>query len=278
MFRPWERPRQKTSPRVEAPTVDGLGLSVVVLVELVPFAVLLASTAAYTAAVLGCFIAVPQIVLLARTRDSAGLSIRSWEVGSLSATAWFAYGVRTDQPAQILANTCALAGGLLVLWLALQPGQRRRSELRAFGLVLALVALAVVTVPLPWLTAPLAATGMASRIPQLRLTASTWWHRRSSAVSAGTWVITIGVASLWLADGLLIRDVAVAGSAGLSITTAGLILLAETSSRPDWFTRSRATAAPSAVHPSPLDVRERAVSSLPRQSVREPVAGELATV
>jgi uncharacterized protein with PQ loop repeat len=197
--------------------------------------VLLASTAAYTAAVLGCFIAIPQIALLVRTRDSAGLSVRSWEIGSLSATAWFAYGVRVDQPAQILANSCALVGGLLVLWFALEPGSRRRNELRGFAVVCGLVAVAVVAAPLPWLTIPLAATGIASRLPQVRTTASTWWHRRTSAVSTATWAMTGLVATLWLVDGLIIGDAAIAGSAGLSAVSAGLILLAETTSRPAWL-------------------------------------------
>ena len=65
---------------------------------------------------------------------------------------------------------------------------------------------------------------------------------------------------------------------GLSPALAGLILLPETSSRPDWFSRPRTTATPSAVQPSPVDVREHVVRSLPRQPVPEPVAGELAIV
>jgi uncharacterized protein with PQ loop repeat len=241
--------------------------------------VLLASTVAYTAAIVGCFIAVPQIVLLARTRDAAGLSIRSWEVGSLSATAWFAYGLRTDQPAQILANACALVGGLLVLWLALEPGARRRCELRGFALVASIVALAVVTVPLPWLTVPLAATGIASRIPQMRTTAATWWHGRRSAVSATTWVLTMCVASLWLVNGLMIHDLAVAGSAALSMLTAGLILLAESSQRPAWLGSAGAEVA---VDELLVDTSDGQVSVVlePRaeRPVLEPITGPLATV
>ena len=230
---------------------------------------MLASTAAYTAAVLGCFIAVPQILLLARTRDATGLSVRSWELGSLSATAWFAYGVRTDQPAQILANTCALVGGALVLWFALEPGSRRRQELQAFSLVAGLVAVAVVSVPLPWLTAPLAATGIASRIPQLRTTAATWWTRGSSAVSVGTWAITIFVASLWLLDGVLTHDPAIAGSAALSVATSGLILLAETSSRPEWLgTASRIGAADRAI--AALEATPTAMPREPRPELAAP--------
>jgi uncharacterized protein with PQ loop repeat len=240
--------------------------------------VLLASTAAYTAAVLGCFIAAPQIVTLARTREVAGLSVRSWEIGSLSATAWFAYGLRVSDPAQVLANTCALAGGLIVMWLVLEPGRRRRSELRAFGLVAGLVALAVVTMPLPWLTAPLAATGVASRIPQMRVTASTWWNRRTSGVSAGTWVITVCVASLWLFYGVVIHDLAVAGSAALSVSTAGLILLAETSCRPQWL-GSRQLALAGAEDGGAVVVADvvPAAARLDRP-VLEPLTGELATV
>jgi uncharacterized protein with PQ loop repeat len=242
--------------------------------------VLLASAAAYTAAVLGCFIAIPQITLLARTRDAAGLSVRSWEIGSLSAAAWFAYGVRVDQPAQILANSCALLGGLFVLWLALGPGARRRRELRGFGVVVAVVAVAVMTVPLPWLTGPLAATGIVSRIPQIRTTASTWWNRRSSAVSVATWAMTVVVATLWLVDGVIIGDAAIAGSAALSAASAGLILLAETSSRPvSWSRRVDATGIDD-VAVLPVDASRSSVPDAHRHNlpVHEPVGGTLVTV
>jgi uncharacterized protein with PQ loop repeat len=242
--------------------------------------VLLASAAAYTAAVLGCFIAIPQIALLARTRDAAGLSVRSWEIGSLSAAAWFAYGVRVDQPAQILANSCALLGGLFVLWLALEPGARRRNELRGFAVVVAIVAVAVVTVPLPWLTAPLAATGIVSRIPQIRTTASTWWNRRSSAVSVATWAMTVVVATLWLVDGVIIGDAAIAGSAALSAASAGLILFAETSSRPvSWSRRVDATGIGD-VAVLPVDASRPGVQDAHRHNlpVHEPVGGTLVTV
>ncbi|HET8616295.1 MAG TPA: hypothetical protein VFL94_12280 [Actinomycetales bacterium] len=238
---------------------------------------LLASSAAYTAAVLGCFIAVPQIVLLARTRDAGGLSVRSWEIGSLSATAWLAYGLRVDDPPQILANTCALAGGLVVMWLALEPGGRRRRELRAFGVVAGLVGLAVVTVPLPWLTAPLAATGIASRLPQLRVTAATWWNRRSSSVAVGTWVMTVSVASLWLFYGVAIHDLAIAGSATLSVSTAALILAAETSARPAWLGGS-SDRLPASVA-DVVDVQETAALELRgERPVMELVTGELVTL
>jgi uncharacterized protein with PQ loop repeat len=239
--------------------------------------VLLASTAAYTAAVLGCFISIPQIVLLARTRDATGLSVRSWEIGSLSAAAWFAYGVRVDQPAQILANSCALLGGLFVLWLALDPGARRRSELRGFAVVAGIVAVAVVTVPLPWLTGPLAATGIVSRIPQVRTTASTWWNRRSSGVSVATWAVTVVVALLWLVDGVIIGDAAITGSAALSAASAGLILLAETSSRPaSWSRRVDGVGTGEAGAP----VSGAVVPGTHRHDrpVREPVSGALAAV
>jgi uncharacterized protein with PQ loop repeat len=242
--------------------------------------VLLASAAAYTAAVLGCFIAIPQIALLARTRDAAGLSVRSWEIGSLSAAAWFAYGMRVDQPAQILANSCALLGGLFVLWLALEPGARRRRELSGFAVVVAVVAVAVVIVPLPWLTGPLAATGIVSRIPQIRTTASTWWNRRNSAVSIATWAVTVVVATLWLVDGVIIGDAAIAGSAALSAASAGLILVAETSSRPaSWGRRAGATVVDGGPSPA-ADVHRPVVLECSRLEPRtvEPTAGALLTV
>src|SRR4051812_50122887 len=82
---------------------------------------------AYTAAALGCLIAVPQIARLVRTREIAGISAGSWEVNTLSAVAWLAYGMRTLQGAQVIANACSLLGGVAVLWLLVGPGGGPRS-------------------------------------------------------------------------------------------------------------------------------------------------------
>ena len=146
-----------------------------------------ATSAGYAAAAIGCLIAVPQIVRLVRTRETAGLSIGSWAVNTLAAVAWLAYGIRTQQGAQVLANACVLAGGVVVLWLVLAADVNRLVRLTRLGLAGSAVAGSVLLLPMAWLILPLAATGLIARIPQLVATASTWWHRRPSGVAASAW-------------------------------------------------------------------------------------------
>ena len=191
-----------------------------------------ATSAAYTAAVLGCLIAVPQIVRLVRTRETAGLSVGAWEVNTLSAVAWLAYGLRSLEGAQMLANGCAMVGGLMVLWLILTAGEERRSCLTRLGVAGSAVAGAVLLLPGAWLTLPLAATGLISRIPQMRATASTWWNRRPSGVAASTWVLSVLCTGLWLCTGVLTGDAAIAWSSAIACATAALILAAESWPRP----------------------------------------------
>jgi hypothetical protein len=119
-----------------------------------------------------------------------------------------------------------------VLWLVLAPGARRRGRLGRIALAGTAVAGAVLLLPMAWLTLPLAATGLLSRVPQLRATASTWWHRRASGVSAQAWAMSVGCTALWLCTGLLTGQRAVVWSSAVACGTAALILAAECWPRP----------------------------------------------
>jgi len=191
-----------------------------------------ATSASYAAAAIGCLIAVPQIVRLVRTRETAGLSIGSWAVSTLAAVAWLAYGIRTQQGAQVLANACVLAGGVVVLWLVLAADVNRLVRLTRLGLAGSAVAGSVLLLPMAWLILPLAATGLIARIPQLVATASTWWHRRPSGVAASAWGMSVACTGLWLCTGVLTGDAAVAWSSAIACVTAALILAAEAWPRP----------------------------------------------
>jgi MtN3 and saliva related transmembrane protein len=192
----------------------------------------LATSVSYTAAAVGCVIAVPQVVRLVRTRETAGVSVGSWEVNTLSAMAWLSYGVRTQQGPHVGANLCTLLGGLAVLWLVLEPGAQRRSGLTRFSASAGVVGAAVLLLPSAWLTLPLAATGLFSRVPQMRATAVTWWSRRPSGVAASAWALAVVCSGLWLCAGLLTGQAAVVWSSAIACATAALILAAETWPRP----------------------------------------------
>lgn len=196
-----------------------------------------ATPASYAAAALSCTIAVPQIARLVRTRQTDGVSAVSWEVNTISAVAWLTYGLRTVQGAQVLANGCAVLGGLAVLWLVLPAGSDRQRRLSRFAAAAALVGAAVLLLPMTWLTLPLAATGLLARVPQLRASASTWWNRRPSGVAASAWALSVTCTALWCLTGLVTGQVAVAWSSAIACAAAALILSAECWPRPGgWAT------------------------------------------
>ena len=192
----------------------------------------IATSASYTAAALGCVLAIPQILRLIRTRETAGVSVGSWEVNTLAAVAWLAYGVRTLQGAQVVANACALVGGVAVLWLVLAAGDQRRARLTWFALGATAVSGAVLLLPMAWLTLPLAATGLLARIPQMRATAITWWNRSASGVAASAWALSVGCTALWMLAGALTDQAAVVWSSGSACATAALLLAPECWPRP----------------------------------------------
>ena len=192
----------------------------------------IATSASYIAAALSCVVAIPQIVRLVRTRETAGVSVGSWEVNTMSAVAWLTYGLRTLQGAQVVANACALVGGVAVLWLVLAAGEERRGRLTRFAVGATAVSGAVFLLPMVWLTLPLAATGLMSRVPQLRATAITWWNRRASGVAASAWAMSVACTALWMLAGALTGQAAVVWSSAIACATAALILAAECWPRP----------------------------------------------
>lgn len=191
-----------------------------------------ATSASYAAAALGCFSALPQILRLLRTRHTAGVSVGSWEVNSLSAVAWLAYGFRTLQGAQVVANAFSLLSGIAVLWLVLSAGAQRRGRLARFTLGATAITGAVLLLPMPWLTLPLSASGLIARVPQMRATAITWWNRHPSGVAASAWAMSVICTGLWLLAGALTGQSAVMWSSAIACLTAALILAAESWPRP----------------------------------------------
>jgi uncharacterized protein with PQ loop repeat len=192
---------------------------------------LAAQSVSYLAAVIGCFVALPQVVRLVRTRATQGVSARSWQVAALSNASWLVYGVRAHQPAQLVSNGIGGVGGALVLWFVLSSVQRRRM-LPWFGALVALTVLAGFVAPLAWLTLPLSVSGLVARVPQMRTTWRTWWHGSPSGISLVSWWLSVTAAGLWTVAGLLLHDVAIICSAGAACLTAGLVLAAEALPRP----------------------------------------------
>lgn len=62
----------------------------------------------WTAALVGIVLGLPQLVRLARTRSTAGLSLLGWQAILVLNIIWGVHGIRIAQPNMILTNLCGL--------------------------------------------------------------------------------------------------------------------------------------------------------------------------
>jgi len=185
----------------------------------------LAELAGYLGSALGVAMVVPQIVRTYRFRSMAGVSAMSWALTALSCCTWLLYGVRTGELPQIPGNVL-LVGGAVVVVLAVPSAATptaRAARLAAGGLALALAAAVLPAVVLGLIGFAL---GVVSGLPQLARSL-----RRSSAVSAVsplTWALRVASQACWLSYALVLHDVVVAVSASVLVTSALVVLAAET--------------------------------------------------
>lgn len=121
------------------------------------------------AAIVGMVCSVPQIWRLARSPHAAGVSYSSSVLGALSSATWLAYGALLADSAQLLANSVALVGAVVILVLLV-----RRSSVAVFpGVCAAMAWLAAVSVVyalggVSALGMCGTAIGLVCRAPQLR--------------------------------------------------------------------------------------------------------------
>jgi uncharacterized protein with PQ loop repeat len=189
----------------------------------------LALALAYTGAVLGVVMVVPQILRTLTHPTLGGVSPMAWSMTVLGCSMWLTYGIRTMTVPQIPGNVLLVSGAVAVVLLVPSPASRRRRAATLGAVWAGFVAVALV-VP-PHLVGYIAVTiGFVSAWPQVYDSVVTWRAGVRSGVSITTWSIKAVSQTCWLSYALLATDVPVMISAtvalGTSLTLVGLEYLA----------------------------------------------------
>jgi uncharacterized protein with PQ loop repeat len=189
----------------------------------------LALALAYTGAVLGVVMVVPQILRTLAHPTLGGVSPMAWSMTVLGCSMWLTYGIRTMTVPQIPGNVLLVSGAVAVVLLVPSPASRRRRAATLGAVWAGFVAVALV-VP-PHLVGYIAVTiGFVSAWPQVYDSVVTWRAGVRSGVSITTWSIKAVSQTCWLSYALLATDVPVMISAtvalGTSLTLVGLEYLA----------------------------------------------------
>jgi uncharacterized protein with PQ loop repeat len=195
--------------------------------------------------VLGLVRALPQLRRLLRARHAHGVSVDTAATSSVVSAGWSAYGALTGQAAVALASGASAVMFALVTMAALRFG-RRLGELRT-TLIWLIVLVVVGTVGrAAGLGLVLPVSVLVANVPQLVVA---WRERDLSALSLGTWVLSVAEAVVWGTYGLVAHDrsILVYGTLHL-VTSGGIVALRMAKSRrappPDRREPTRSVASP----------------------------------
>ena len=158
----------------------------------------------WTATIVGTFLATPQLVRLARTRNVEGLSLLGWQTALVLNIAWAMHGINIGQLPQILSSFLALFTTIPILVL-----MARVLERQVLATMLPSFAVAATMIAIDGFLGS-AAYGIAAIFPGIAITAAQSVElvrsehvRGVSPVSMALGVVNL---TLWFAWALLVRD------------------------------------------------------------------------
>lgn len=190
---------------------------------------------------IGLVRALPQLLRLLRARDAHGVSVDTAATSSVVSFAWATYGLLTGQGAVASASGASAISFALVTVAALHFGRSPR-ELRAAPAWLAVLAAAGALGGARGLGVLLPVSVLVANVPQLLVA---WRERDLSALSLGTWLLSVLEAVVWGTYGLLTGDRAILTYGTLHLLTSGGIValrLAKPGPAPEGRPRSDSTA------------------------------------
>lgn len=233
---------------------------------------MLTSIVAVAACLAACTFLAPQVLRLARTGDTAGLSATMAALGALSCVAWLVYGVAVGAWPLVLTGGLAGAeyiGFCLLLWRARHPlGRAMALTVGAAALLVAAMAIGAQTGAGMWtgLGAALNLAVIAQYGPAV-LEA----HRAPSisGIALGTWAIVGVNGTLWGLYGYLIGDAALIGyGLALGAATGGVAVAVARDRRPGRRPPATGGTHPDVTGPSAAAImyhrRDRRLLSLQR--------------
>lgn len=194
-----------------------------------------ADLAALAATALAGGFLIPQIVKLSRTRDATGVSSTWPALGAVTNSGWFSYLLSRRLWMSVPSTVLVVAFYVTILAHLGRVGRPlRASLLRGAAWAATLGTVAAVG---GWSTLGL----VLSLSYVVQVSPSLWTAYRTptpSGVSAGTWWIGLGEASMWAIYGRAYGDLPVTTFAGVALTASTLMLVRY------YVTRRRVAAAP----------------------------------
>jgi len=181
----------------------------------------------YVSAALLMFMSVPQTIRAYRM-GTAGVSALTWWTIAAAVSMWLVYGLRTDSTVLVVANVASLIVTAATL-LVLAHSRFARWLLPATGIVAVLGLLLVVAMYLPLgvVVAGAVLLPIASRVPQLRASVSSYRAGQRTSVSRATWILAATGQAGWLLYGVMLADAALIVVNVVCLAMAILLLAAD---------------------------------------------------
>lgn len=185
----------------------------------------------WTAAAVGAFFALPQFWKIARSGNSAGLSLPGWQLQSAVSVSWIGHGIIYAMPNQIAANTAIAFCSLGIVWFICRD--RKLDLVKVFAPILGVGAV-LIGLDL-WfgqvvygliLIAPIVAS-LGAQLRQMIAAPDL------SGVSPGYLILALIIQGLWLWWAVLVTDwsVLLSSMASGSLLLANLVVWAVRSAR-----------------------------------------------
>lgn len=170
--------------------------------------------------VIGLVRALPQLVRLLRTRGAAGVSVDTAATSSVVSFAWATYGSLTGQGAVAAASGASGLMFALVTLASFRFGRRAR-EMRTTPVWFTVLLATGLLGGARGLGFVLPVSVLVANVPQLLVA---WRERDLSALSLGTWLLSVLEAVVWGTYGFVAADRAVLTYGTLHLVTSGGIV------------------------------------------------------
>lgn len=183
---------------------------------------------AYIGAIGVSLLAIPQLVKILRSRDSAGVSVPAWICQAMCCGTFLVYGIRIFELPQIVGNVLPVAGALAVAGMAVAARREITAPLVA-GFFVATAAYLAFLFAIPPLLVGFVGAGLAviARWPQVIDSIRNCRNATPTNVSAATWYLLIAGMGSWMIYGVIAMDVPVLVTNVIGVLAAVIILMAE---------------------------------------------------
>lgn len=161
---------------------------------------------AYVSAALLMVMSIPQTVRAYRS-GTAGVSVLTWWTIAISIVMWLVYGIRTESTVITIANVASLLATSAAL-LVITHSRVQRWLVPAIGIAFALIGAILIAMYLPLgvIIGGAVCLPIASRVPQVRNSLSSYRAGERTSVSRVTWILAATGQTGWLIYGLILGD------------------------------------------------------------------------